>query len=105
MEFPFKQDGLFVTQLRDKEKTLPDGSQITVGTDKKEKIVVYCKRSEYSPAKVYVQNYNTGDITVDGKKGTGEDEQEMMKLIAYLKDNSKVSDLETIIFPNKEEGV
>jgi len=96
-------EGLYFVQPKDRSKTLPDGSQITLGTDKKEKIAVFYQSSQYTKGKVYVHNLKTGKVFVDGAEGSTEDLKKMKHLIDYFNQNMKESDCETLMLPTKEK--
>jgi hypothetical protein len=105
-EFPIKDfEGLYIVQIKDKEKRLPDGSRITFGTDYIEKMAVFCESSPYKKGKLFLHNFKTGKIFVDGTEGSIEDLRAMRGLIDYMQKNVKDYELETLIIATKGKEV
>lgn len=103
-QIPDDLKGLFFVQPKDKERTMPDGSVINYATDKKEKIAVYYKPTTDSQAKIFLLNFITNKVTVNGKEGGKQDMVRMKQLIQYFTENAVNVDAVALILPEKGKG-
>jgi hypothetical protein len=94
-----ENDDAKIVQFADENKTLPDGSKI-IYAESKEKIVVY-QKLPFEIGTTYIYERKSGQISINGAKGTHQDKRQMIKLGNYLLEHSKESDLITLNIQTK----
>lgn len=89
-----------IVQFSDEGKTLPDGSKI-IYAENEDKIVLYHK-VPFEKGLTYTYDRKTGNIAVNGSKGTNADKRKMIQLGTYFLENCSEDDLVTIDVQTKE---
>tara|TARA_A100001015_G_C15014856_1_gene724971 strand:+ start:439 stop:738 length:300 start_codon:yes stop_codon:yes gene_type:complete len=83
-----------IVQFSDDTKTLPDGSKV-IYAESEDKIVLYHKVPFESGA-TFIFERQTGQVTVNGNKGSAGDKRRMLQLGSYFLENVDNADLVTI---------
>ena len=91
-----------IVQFADDSKTLPDGSKV-IYAENDEKIVVFQKKP-FSKGMIYMYERKSGRVFVNGIEGNNQDKRDMIKLGAYMLENSNEADMVTIDVLQKKGG-
>jgi len=83
-----------IVQFSDDTKTLPDGSKV-IYAESEDKIVLYHK-IPFEAGSTFIFERQTGQVTVNGQKGSAGDKRRMLQLGSYFLENTENSDLVTI---------
>ncbi len=89
-----------IVQYADERKTLPDGGKLIYGENENKIVVSWTP--PFEKTQVFVYDRKTGEILINGKKGTNQDKRTMIKLGTYFLENSKEEDLITINVHTKD---